>query len=79
MIVFSVKQIQNGRCTDGPSASVSVHVTVHVHRGGGTPRVDGVHPAGAGVVMAIDVITVDEQVRLKVRAGRGHRDQQGYQ
>lgn len=54
------------RYTDSPSASVSVHVTVDMQGRGGTSWVDGVNPTGGGVVNAMDVITVDGQIKLGV-------------
>lgn len=54
------------KCTDSPPPPVSVHVTVGMQGCGGTPWEDGVHPTGSGVVMAVDVITVDGQVELGV-------------
>lgn len=71
-----IKSNQNMRFTYSPSASVSVHVTVDMQGLGGTSWVDGVHPTGAGVVMAVDVITVNGQVKLGVRVPGGHKKQQ---
>jgi len=68
----------NLRSTDSPSAPVGVHVTVGMQRRGGTSWVDGVHATGAGVVMAIDVITVDgHQENLGVGVNRGRENQHG--
>lgn len=67
------------RCTDSPSSSIRVHVTVDIHGHGGPSRIDGVHPAGGGVVMAVDVITVDGQVELWVGLSRGCNNQHRHQ
>lgn len=67
------------RCTDSPSSSIRVHVTVDIQGHGGASRIDGVHPAGGGVVMAMDVITVDGQVELWVGLSRGFKNQHRYQ
>lgn len=54
------------RYTDCPSASVSVRVTVDMLGCGGTSWVDGVNPTGAGVVIVMDVITVNGQIKLEL-------------
>ena len=52
--------------THGPGTSIGVHVTVDMHRAGGTTRVDGVHPTGTAALTLLDVITVSGQVELGV-------------
>lgn len=54
------------RRTDRPSSSVSFHVTVDFQGHGGTSWIDGVHPTGGFVVTAMDVVTVDGQIKLRL-------------